>query len=40
MYVVEVKAIGGWTVHSSHASYRDAVDQCDMVHGRIVINRK
>lgn len=36
MYVVEVESIDGWTVHSSHSSYRDAVEQCDMVHGRIV----
>lgn len=36
MYTVEVKAIGGWTRHSVHATYSDAADQCDMVHGRIV----
>ena len=36
IYVVEVEAIGGWTTHSTHESYRDAVDQADMVHGRIV----
>jgi hypothetical protein len=35
-YEVEVRAIGGWTRHSSHASYKDAVDQADLVHGRIV----
>lgn len=34
-YTVEVKAIGGWTAHSTHDNYRDAVDQADMVHGRI-----
>lgn len=37
MYRVEVKAIGGWTQHSTHDSYRDAVDQADMVHGRVVV---
>ena len=36
MYMVEVKAIGGWTRHSEWASYRDAVDQADMVHGRVI----
>ena len=36
MYKVEVKAIGGWTLHSEHRSYRDAVDQADMVRGRVV----
>lgn len=35
-YTVEVQAIGGWTRHSEHESYRDAVDQADMVHGRVV----
>ena len=37
MYAVETKAIGGWTRHSTHDSYRDAVDQSDMVHGRVVV---
>lgn len=36
MYLVQVKAIGGWTHHSTHDSYRDAVDQSDMVHGRVL----
>jgi len=36
MYTVEVKAIGGWTRHSDHDSYGDAVDQADLVHGRVV----
>lgn len=35
MYTVEVKAIAGWTTHSTHESYRDAVDQADMVRGRV-----
>jgi hypothetical protein len=37
MFAVEVKAIGGFTQHSTHASYRDAVDQADMVRGRVVV---
>jgi hypothetical protein len=36
MYTVEVKAIGGYTTHSTHDSYRDAIDQADMVRGRVV----
>ena len=36
-YTVEVKAIGGWTRHSEHESYRAAVDQADMVHGRVMV---
>lgn len=36
MYAVEVKAIGGWTRHSEHGSYRAAVDQSEMVHGRVM----
>jgi len=36
MYQVQVAAIDGWTDHSEHASYRDAVDQADMIHGRVV----
>jgi hypothetical protein len=35
-YTVEVKAIAGWTTHSTHASFQDAADQADMVHGRVV----
>lgn len=34
-YRVEVKAVAGWTTHSEHESYREAVDQADMVHGRV-----
>ena len=34
-YQVTVKAGDGWTNHSEHESYRDAVDQADMVHGRV-----
>lgn len=34
-YTVAVPAIDGRTVHSTHQSYRDAVDQADMVHGHI-----
>ena len=37
MYAVEVNAVGGWTRHSEHTSYRDAVNQADLVHGRIVV---
>jgi len=36
MFAVEVKAIDGYTTHSTHDSYRDAVDQADMVRGRVV----
>jgi hypothetical protein len=36
MFTVEVKAIDGYTTHSTHDSYRDAVDQADMVRGRVV----
>ncbi len=35
-YTVQVKAIAGWTHHSTHDSYRDAVDQADMVRGRVL----
>ncbi len=34
-YIVEVPAIGGWTTHSTHESFRSAADQSDMVHGRV-----
>jgi len=38
MYTVEVKDVGGeYILHSTHESYRDAVDQADMVHGRVVL---
>lgn len=36
MYKVETKSVAGWTTHSEHSSYRDAVDQSDMVHGRVL----
>jgi hypothetical protein len=37
-YIVEVQTcVGTWTEHSRHASYRDAVDQADMVHGRVMV---
>lgn len=35
MYAVEVKTIDGMTTHSTHDSYRDAVDQADMVRGLV-----
>lgn len=35
MYIVKVKAIGGYTTHSQHESYRDAMDQADMIHGTV-----
>ena len=35
---VEVKSIGGYTTHSTLTSWKDAVDQADMVHGRIVVD--
>lgn len=35
-YRVEVKAIGGWTLHSEHATKKEAIDQADMVRGRVV----
>jgi len=37
MYTVQVKVDGEYTTHSTHASYRDAVDQADMVHGRVIV---
>lgn len=36
-YAVQVRADGGYTLHSTHDSYRDAVGQADMVCGRVVI---
>jgi hypothetical protein len=36
MYTVEVTTGGEFTAHSTHSSYRDAVDQADMVRGRVV----
>lgn len=37
MFQVEVKSTTGeWTNHSNHASYISAVDQADMVGGRVV----
>jgi len=35
MYRVEVKTSGEYTTHSTHDSYRDAVDQAGMVRGRV-----
>jgi len=35
-YTVEVSVGGEWTLHSEHGSYRDAVNQSDMVHGRVL----
>ncbi len=34
-YTVQVRVGGEWTTHSTHDSYRDAVDQADMVRGRV-----
>jgi uncharacterized membrane-anchored protein YjiN (DUF445 family) len=36
MFAVEVKTSGEYTTHSTHDSYKDAVDQADMVRGRVV----
>jgi precorrin-6x reductase len=36
-YEVTVKSHDGWTLHSQHSSYREAVDQADMVHGRVML---
>jgi len=33
---VDWKSMDGWEYHSTHDSYRDAVDQADMIHGRVV----
>lgn len=35
-WTVEVRATDCWTLHSTCDTWRDAVDQADMVHGRIV----
>lgn len=35
-YTVQARVNDGWTLHSTHDSYRDAVDQSDMIHGRVV----
>lgn len=35
-YTVQVRVGGEWANHSSHESYRDAVDQADMVRGRVL----
>lgn len=40
MYQVEVKSVAGWTLHSEHDSFRAAVDQADMVRGRIAGEEK
>ena len=36
MYTVNVKCNGEYTTHSTHDSYRDAIDQADMVRGVVV----
>jgi len=42
IYTVEVRGCrdageeGAWILHSEHGSYRDARNQSDMVHGRVV----
>lgn len=38
-YTVEVRAIDGWTRHSEHESYGAAVNQADLVHGRVAGDR-
>lgn len=36
MYTVEVRnTVGEWTHHSEHDTYVDAIDQADMVGGRV-----
>ena len=35
-YTVEVFVGGEWTLHSEHSSYRDARNQSDTVHGRVL----
>jgi len=36
MFEVEVRSMTGqWTRHSTHESLKDAIDQADMVHGRL-----
>ena len=37
MYTVEVKVSNEWIRHSDWDSYREAVDQSDMVRGRVVL---
>ena len=35
-WIVEVRTtIGGWTVHSRHATHQSAQEQADLVHGRV-----
>ena len=36
MINVEARAIAGWVAHSTHHTIRDAIDQADLIHGRIV----
>jgi hypothetical protein len=38
MFRVEVKSNDGFTTHSNHASLKDAIDQADMVRGRVIAN--
>lgn len=35
MYKVKVRSLTGWVTHSSFSSYGCAVDQADLVHGKI-----
>ena len=34
-YGIEVRTTDGWTTHSIDLSYRDAIDQADMMGGRV-----
>jgi hypothetical protein len=36
MFRVEVKSSGEYTTHSTHDSYGDAINQADMVRGRVI----
>jgi len=40
MYHVEGQSVAGWTLHSEHESFREAVDQADMVRGRVAGEEK
>lgn len=35
-YTVETRAIGGWATHSTHGTLENAIDQSDLVHGRVI----
>jgi len=39
LWIVEIKAIGGWTRYDEFNSYRNAVDTADMMHGRVRCGR-